>query len=322
MNAALLRPTRFIPLAPYCLLALMLPLAALGQNAHSAPKDPHPPFVGEPANAVDGQAYLGYWTLESKLGPNTLKMGLQLDTADEDPSQLAGSLVSDFGEMHAQDFLANEDTLHFKLTSGLGEFQISVQVNDNEITGEFWEGSGAIEAAFTGIKSDRVSYERFLVPDNETRINRGDHRISLTFARPKADGESHAQLASLKPGQVVVMREDRVHKLMTDMNLRFGDLDVKTGNVAVRYPGVYGLWLKKTANGWDLVFNNKPDVWGTQYDPEADAGSVPLTVSKADSPSEHLVAKFTENDDKGELEIIWGETRFTTSFTIGDVGVP
>jgi len=55
----------------------------------------------------------------------------------------------------------------------------------------------------------------------------------------------------------------------------------KTENVAKGYAGVYGIWLKKTAKGWNFVFNQKPDVWGTMYDPAANVGEVPVETLEA-----------------------------------------
>lgn len=310
------------------LLVLAVPVVLLGAAGPAVAQESvaqESAGAAEPASASisasDAQAYLGYWMLTAKLGERETKMGLELSTDREggNPEALAGRLVSFFGEMTAENFRRVEDRLAFDLASGVGRFEVEIAVDDDEIDGRFADTGGQISADFTGKKSDRLSFELFLVPDNETRIRRGEEMVRLRFARPKAGGRDFEQIATLEPGQVVQFLEFGAIKLTTDFDLEFGDLAVETENVAANYPGVYSLWLKRTEDGWSLAFNHKPDVWGTQYDPSADLGEAPLVLETAAEESERLTAKLeepAEGESEGTLELVWGPHRWHTSFRI------
>src|SRR4029078_9475727 len=61
--------------------------------------------------------------------------------------------------------------------------------------------------------------------------------------------------------------------------LRFGTLTLKAGNLAPDYPGSYSLWLRRSGDKWWLVFNNQPDLWGSQHDASSDVGAIELAYS-------------------------------------------
>lgn len=271
-----------------------------------------------PATTAEAQAFLGYWMLSAKLGERDAKMGLVLETnRDEgDPTGVAGSLVSGFGEMEASNFRRRGDRLVFDLSSGIGEFMVEIGVDDDTIEGTFGDEAGTLTADFTGLKSDRAAFEVFLIPDNETRITRGDQMVRLRFAQPAADSADFHQLEALRPGDVVRFLEFAAIKLTTDFDLVFGDLEVDTENVAEDYAGVYSLWLKRTTDGWNLVFNHKPDVWGTQHNPDGDLGEVPLSLSEAPEPSEQLTARLEEGEGGAMLHLTWGPHHWSTPFRI------
>lgn len=276
-------------------------------------------------SASDAQAYLGYWELSAKLGESETKMGLVLETDREggNPESLSGRLVSPFGEMTADRFRKTGDKLGFDLSSNLGKFLVEIEVDDDQISGVFGDEGGSLTAGFSGHKSDRLAFQRFMAPENEARIQKGDQMVRLRFARPGVESVDFAQIGSLEPGQVVRFLEYGAIKLMTDFALQFGDLLVDTENVAEDYPGVYSLWLKRTEDGWSLVFNHKPDVWGTQYDSGADLGEVPLSHSEAShaeasQSSPRLVAALEENESGARLSMSWGPHQWQTPFEIVD----
>ena len=280
-----------------------------------------PPATGatEPVTATDAQAFLGYWLLTVKLGQNAQKFGLLLDDEGVDGNALSGKLMSGFGEMTAEKFVLSDGSLAFDLTSDVGRFRVEIQVEDDDLKGVFGDTAGSMRAEFTGEKSDRGAFERFLVPDNESRIVRGEQMVRLRFVSPAADGPDFAQIASAKPGDVVRFVDDMAIKLTTDLPLVFGSLQVPTENVAAGYPGVYSLWLKRTEQGWSLLFNQKPDVWGTQHRPEADLGEVALELTTAEHASDGLSAKIEETAaGQGEaiLRLTWGPHTWSAPFRI------
>ena len=108
--------------------------------------------------------------------------------------------------------------------------------------------------------------------------------------------------------------QGRATKLLTEADLHFGDVVVKQGNAHETYPGVYSLWLKKTADGWHLVANEHADIWGTQHRDEADAAEIPLTVAKTDEEQEVFEVELVEEGQGGTLKIAWGDTQWTADF--------
>ena len=315
-------PSRLLP----CVLAglIVLPLAAQEPASGATSPPAGAPAAetaanGVPVTATDAQAFLGYWLLTVKLGQNTQKFGLLLDDEGIDGNALGGKLVSGFGEMTAEKFVLQGGALGFDLASDVGRFRVEIRVQGDDLSGTFGDTAGAMRAEFTGEKSDRLAFQRFLVPDNESRIARGALLVRLRFVSPAAEGPDFAQIASAKPGDVVRFVDDMAIKLTTDLPLVFGTLAVPIENVAAGYPGVYSLWLKRTERGWSLVFNHKPDVWGTQHRPDADLGEVAPELSPAEAPSKRLRASIEETDAaQGEavLRLTWGPHTWSVPFRI------
>jgi hypothetical protein len=144
----------------------------------------------------------------------------------------------------------------------------------------------------------------------------GDAAISLNTGKLPVDGPDYPQLASMESGDVVLTTRSQAIKLKTDLPLTFGDLTLETENVAENYAGVYGIWIKKTDDGWSFVFNEKPDVWSTMYDSTADVGEVPVDYAKLDEPNEEMKFEISEADGGHHLRLTWGVHQWTAPFTI------
>lgn len=160
--------------------------------------------------------------------------------------------------------------------------------------------------------------------DNDAEANRettklafGDKDVSIQFSRTRPQGADYDRLASLQEGEIVRYSGDFATKLSTAASLMFGDTLIATENVAKDYPGVYSLWLEKTAEGWALRFNHRPDIWGTQHNPEADGPAVPLTHEIREETSGALLYALEQSGDSGgTLRIEWGGHVWTTAFTL------
>jgi hypothetical protein len=293
--------------------------------AAAAAQNPSLP-AGEPAattatvSATDAQAFLGHWLLTVQAGgQGPQRLGLLLDDGGAEGSDLSGKLFSRFGEMTAEQFAMTDGALAFDLASSVGRFRVEIRLEGDALLGVFGDTAGSMRAEFTGEKSDRLAFQRFLVPENESRITRGDQMVRLRFVSPAVDGPDFQQIASAKPGEVVRFVDDLAIKLTTDLPLVFGSLEVPTENVAPGYAGVYSLWLKRTAQGWSLVFNHKPDVWGTQHRPGADLGEVPLELGTAEPASDRLRASIEETaagEGAATLRLTWGPHTWSTPFRI------
>ena len=114
-----------------------------------------------------------------------------------------------------------------------------------------------------------------LAERNESAIVQPDaasSRVAVLYWKDQSvDHADFAAIASVAEGQVIRLTEAAALRLRTMLPLQFGDVEIGTENLAQGFPGSYGLWLKRVDSGWRLVFNNEPDVWGTQYDPVFDA---------------------------------------------------
>ena len=132
-------------------------------------------------------------------------------------------------------------------------------------------------------------------------------RVSVTFARtfPKGtssqsaagttrraglvvEGPDFGRLMSTRDGAVVELTEAPALRLSIDRAVRAGNMVLRPGNQTPGVAGAYSLWLKRAGAGWRLVFNQEPDVWGSQRDPKSDVGEVDLTYSDGGEPSRPL----------------------------------
>jgi hypothetical protein len=146
-------------------------------------------------------------------------------------------------------------------------------------------------------------------------LKMGDKNVSLLAAILKSTGHDYKEIGNVKEGEVLQLTRSQAIKLKTDLNLTFGDLTLKTENVAKGYAGVYSVWLKKTAAGWSFVFNEKPDVWGTMYDASANVGEIPVEYTAVNPPTEALAFALTQEGQGGVLKITWGQHQWSAKFT-------
>jgi hypothetical protein len=159
-------------------------------------------------------------------------------------------------------------------------------------------------------------------------------RVSVTFARtfPKGtqtqsaagtarrpglvvDGPDFARVMSTRDGAVVELTEAPALRLSIDGAVRSNQVVLRPGNQTPGFPGVYSLWLKRLGSGWRLVFNQEPDVWGSQRDPKSDVGEVELTHSKSGDPARPLlVALVPTAADRWRMVLAWGPHEWSADF--------
>lgn len=131
------------------------------------------------------------------------------------------------------------------------------------------------------------------------------------------DGPDFARVASTPVGSVVQLASASVPRLKIDVPFRFGTTTIATSNQGPGLPGLYGIWLKRVAGGWRLVFNHEADVWGSQYDPKQDAAEIDLAHTENHAATRPFaVALVPTADDRGRLVVLWGAHEWTADFTI------
>ena len=144
-------------------------------------------------------------------------------------------------------------------------------------------------------------------------------RLSVVYPKGlNVEDRDFAHLVSVATDAVVRVTAGAVTRLDIDVPLQFGDVTLETGNVGLRgSPGAYGIWLKRVADGWRLVFNDEPDAWGSQHDPAFDAAEVDLEYSQADDSSRALSASVAMlAADQGRFVLVWGPHEWTADFVV------
>ena len=179
------------------------------------------------------------------------------------------------------------------------------------------------DGTFLGLDDDTSSIARTwtLAERNESAIVLPDAASSSVAALYWKDQDvehpDYAAIASVAEGQVLRLTEAAVLRLRTMLPLQFGGVEIVTGNLTPGFPGSYGLWLKRVGSGWRLVFNNEPDVWGTQHNPDFDAAEIDVAYSTAGESTRPLgVTLVPTGVRSGQLVIHWGPHEWSADFTI------
>lgn len=188
--------------------------------------------------------------------------------------------------------------------------------------------NGVAEArAFTFDSSALQRASRLSARNTNTVVLPDGTRFSTIYPKKlEVTGRDFAHLVSVKTDSVVRVIDGAVIRLETDVPLHFGDQVLDTGNVGLAdSPGAYGVWLKRTADGWTLVFNDEPDAWGTQHDPLFDAAEVTARYVQSDLVDDSIrdatralsTSVVMTGPDQGQFVLVWGPHEWTADFTVG-----
>jgi hypothetical protein len=310
-----------------CLAAVLLTGLSAAERASAA--DLHPTDL----DVSDAQDYLGKWTLSMNLLGSPATVSLQLLDAD---GKMAGYAVTSFDPMPSViDAMRMTDeglVMEFGLSLGAQDYTVHVTaaLAGDALTGTFAETNGLATAEFTGKRGGPDLQQKAAEAENSNGSGRkrnygreiesevGGHAIKVRFAPLDTDSKDYKNFTALKPGQVFLYVGGRAVKLFTDSDLVFGDTVIKTENAAKNYPGVYSLWLKRTESGWDLVFNQDSDIWGSQYLASADVAEIPLKTATLDEPQKEFAVEILAKDSGGTLRFTWGDTEWTAPFRLGE----
>jgi hypothetical protein len=305
--------------------AAVLALAVL-----TMPASAEEPVATELAVA-EAEDYLGLW----KLAIEVMGMNFELILNVADVDGMVGATLDSERQAEALAIptIAKTDDGGLELSGELkfgDSFALDIIINvvrDGEGLGGRVKDTGGIfnaELVGTPMTEEELDSVQGRRPDpTEARLLVGDKRVRIAFAELTMDSSDWALFENLEDGEVHKFTLSRATKMYTDLDLLFGDVLVKKENVAEDYPGVYSVWLKKAGDGWHLVFNEKPDIWGTRHDPEFDVAEVPLTVTNIEGdPQTNFLMELNEGEDGGTLVIRWGNTEWSTPFSVIEEDVP
>jgi hypothetical protein len=185
------------------------------------------------------------------------------------------------------------------------------------LSGTLREDNNLFQTQVTGEEGRLLVDESQRASRTESRVVlAGDNKVEVTFGNLSVEGEDYAKLSDVPEGAVFRFVGSRATKLFTDADLKIGDALVKAHNVSADYPGVYSLWLKRTHDGWALVVNSQPDIWGTQHEPDADVAEIPLTSAKLDEIQEEFLITLETNGNAGTIRLAWGDTAWSVPFAL------
>ena len=187
--------------------------------------------------------------------------------------------------------------------------------------------SGVAEARSFSFDSSALQRASRLSARNTNTVVLPDGTSFSTIYPKKLEVTSRdfAHLVSVQTDSVVRVIDGAVIRLETDVPLHFGDQVLDTGNIGLAdSPGAYGVWLKRAADGWKLVFNDEPDAWGTQHDAVFDAAEVDPRYAQSDLIDDSMrdasralsTSVVMTGPDQGQFVLVWGPHEWSADFTI------
>jgi len=281
-------------------------------------------------DVADAKDYIGGWKLAMEMRGNPIEMTLVMQDIE---GKVGAYITSMFAPEPAviEDIEVSDEGIKMLYQAKFGpqslDINIVAKLDGGALAGSFADAGGLIAADFTG---ERLSEDQVVASSRrsrgrgrrgrgdtgETRIKIEGDEIKIAYATLKTDTEDYETLQNAKNGDVFSFKKGRASKLLTETDLKFGDVVIKQGNAHESYPGVYSLWLKKVAGGWHLVANSHADIWGTQHEAEADVAEIPLTIAKTDSEEKAFKIELVEEGMGGTLNIAWGENAWSAKFSV------
>lgn len=261
--------------------------------------------------------YLGEW--EVTLETDQFDMVFYLDV--QDLGGKIGATVDSArqAEPYAIETITKTDEgVDFEFLFKMGEqsftLHLVVEESAGDLAGILREENGLFTGTVVGVEGSLDESEARRASPTEAKLRMGDEKIRVTFGSLAMGSEDYKKLTALSDDTVYTYIGSRATKLMTDIDLKFGDITIKSHNFAPDYPGVYSLWLKRSGENWALVVNEQPDIWGSQHDPTFDVATIPLKEEAVDTPQENFLITLAERDNGGEFKIAWGNKAWSTSF--------
>ena len=140
----------------------------------------------------------------------------------------------------------------------------------------------------------------------KAEMKAGTGAITVDYGRPSLKGRD--MLSQLQEGTFWRMGMNQATVLTTPVDLTFGKTLVPKG--------AYSLWLKKTGDAFELVFNSQTGQWGTQHDATKDVASVAMTKTPLSSPVETFTIELMPSAGGGTLDLSWGAAKLSAPFQV------
>jgi hypothetical protein len=140
----------------------------------------------------------------------------------------------------------------------------------------------------------------------KAELKAGSGVVTIDYGRPSLKGRD--MFSQLQEGAFWRMGRNEATVLTSPVDLAFGSTHIAKGT--------YSLWLKKSGENFQLVFNSQTGQWGTQHDPAKDVASVTMAKATLPAPVETFTIALTPAPKGGTVDLSWGPTRLATPFEI------
>lgn len=272
--------------------------------------------------ASEGVGFNEEWVLTIKGGPGGPE-GQQVDLTFEEVDGFFVAYLdmpAPIGPQTITDLERDGETmiLRFNLTFGdqVIDLEMRLERDGRELIGNVSGAGGAFSMEVTGL--DRRTAEGLAeaggsgaVRRSTARLELGENRIRVFYGKPAVDSaESAAMLESLTDGTIWSMGADQATKFKTDVDLKFGDKVLKAG--------WYGLWARRSGDGWILLINEKADVWSTMYQADSDLIEIPFEMSALEESARFLQIDLENEGDGAVLRFAWGNEEGRVRFSLAD----
>ena len=142
----------------------------------------------------------------------------------------------------------------------------------------------------------------------KAEMKAGAGSITVDYGQPSLKGRD--MLSQLQEGASWRMGMNQATVLTTPVDLTFGKTVVAKG--------AYSLFLKKTGDAFQLVFNSQTGQGGTQHDPAKDVYTVPMAKAALAAPVETFTIELAPGAKGGSFDLSWGTTKLSAPFETGN----
>jgi len=138
----------------------------------------------------------------------------------------------------------------------------------------------------------------------KAELKAGAGVITVDYGRPALKGRD--MLSQLKDGDFWRMGSNQATTLNAPVDLAFGATKISKG--------AYSLWLQRSGDKFDLVFNSQTGQWGTMHDKSKDMAKASMKQENLPSPVESFTIELKAAPKGGVLLLTWGTTALSADF--------
>ncbi len=134
----------------------------------------------------------------------------------------------------------------------------------------------------------------------KSEVEVGGKKVSIEFGRPSTEGPGYKSMQGGVPdGYIWRMGSNQATKLVSEVNLQFGDKVVQAGS--------YSLWAKRAGEGWTVLVHPEADVWGMPVKKEGFIAELALKYEKIEEPVQYMTIELKAEGEELEFRLAWGD---------------